>query len=405
MTDLEDALTRTLARAATRAPAARPDLLGRVAARHAERRRRGLAAIAVAAAVAVAVVAGSTVTLVRLTAGPDLPVTRPSPTTGTGMPPAITKVWPKAVRTAPEKLPNGRYLYPQLLLDDHTLLATTLKDDHADRLDGLWTYDMNTGEAGRLARVTTPPGTSVTASYLSIGDGHIGWWTYRREGGHQVVRIWTVPVTGGTPRQVAVLRDAGATGIDMAIGDGKVVWSVWGKDGVHQVPLDGKRPALVPGTEKYYLFQWPWASYPRVHENEPFDVPIGEHLLDLRTGRTVGAVTRPGERGVVCAITWCLTGRTARHRDGSGERALPGQAMPSQNIPLLDRFLMLERRAGTTRGGVVLYDLTSGRSADLGIRSDKRGAMAIPTFDHRLPGMFSYRLGGRFVIVNLAAID
>ncbi len=50
-------------------------------------------------------------------------------------PPSIERVWPQAVHKLPSRLPNGRLFTPELFLDDHTVLAGTVKDGNADKLD------------------------------------------------------------------------------------------------------------------------------------------------------------------------------------------------------------------------------------------------------------------------------
>ncbi len=86
-------------------------------------------------------------------------------------------------------------------------------------------------------------------------------------------------------------------------------------------------------------------------------------------------------------------------REGDTQQ-LPG--MPDISTPALDRFLVLfQRGQGGRMRGQVLYDLTTGRGADLGLRPTDKG---IATLDYRAPGLFWYTRDGKQVIVNLKAI-
>ncbi|WP_248966013.1 hypothetical protein [Sphaerisporangium perillae] len=250
----------------------------------------------------------------------------------------------------------------------------------------------------------------VTASYFAAGDGHIAWWTVRKTDGGLIVDIWAIPIGGGTPRKITTFPGIPHYGgIDLTIAEGKATWSLWKDGGVYQVPLSGGRPALIPGSEKHHLIAWPWAAYPRLETGtssgrvKPPKEPYMGHLLNLRTGERQQATLRPGEKWLNCGITWCVGFRSARHRDGTGERGLPGGVTPISAQPALDRFLLLMQNRAGERLGITLYDLSTGRAVDLGIPSSNQ-QIAVPTFDYRLPGIFRYELGGEQVVVDLAAI-
>ncbi|MFC7646701.1 hypothetical protein ACFQX6_43725 [Streptosporangium lutulentum] len=66
------------------------------------------------------------------------------------IPPSIEKVWPQAVHKIPATLPDGRGYYPELLLDDRTLLVTT---EIREKRRFLWSYDLNSGKPTRIAEI------------------------------------------------------------------------------------------------------------------------------------------------------------------------------------------------------------------------------------------------------------
>ncbi|GAA3115186.1 hypothetical protein [Streptosporangium carneum] len=428
-TDLEKSLAAEFTRAAEHAPKAADDLRARIEAGHRHRRRRGVALYAAAAVVVMstggtfavdALSAHEPAVAIRPTAT-ALPTASPTPSVKkpakkpTPKPPAsppapdrsfppIEKVWPDAVHTVPAALPDGRPFHPELFLDDHTVLARTEQGGNPDRMDGLWAYDITSRTARRLVAVTPPPRTVVTASFVSAGGGQLAWWTVRKQQNKLIVDIWTAPSSGGAQRRVTSFEGVPRYGgIDLAIVGGKAVWSLWGRGGVHQVSLSGGRPEQLPGSAKHTLIGWPWAASPGLSLNRTGDAVTFGDLLDLRTGESSQATAR---KGSTCLITWCLRGSTATRRDGTGRRELPG--FPDGGVataPALDRFLTLVQRGkGGRLRGQVLYDLATGRAADLGLRTDGGSQPSAASLDYRAPGLFAYQRGGKQVIVNLSRI-
>ncbi|MEV0385514.1 hypothetical protein [Nonomuraea sp. NPDC050643] len=407
-TDLERSLASEFARAAGHAPGPRGDLRARIEEGHRVRRRRFVALYA--AGVVVVLSASVPLAVDALTAEPPA-ATDPSPEP-TGRPryrpadksyPPIEKVWPGAVHVIPKKLPNGRAFRPELFLDDDTVLATTLEDGHADRLDGLWAYDLTSRTARRLVQITPPPKTVVTASFISAGGGRLAWWTVRKQDRKRIVDIWAAPASGGARYKVTSFEGVPRFGgIDMQIVGDKAVWSRWGKGGLRQVPLTGGKVETVPGSTGHTLLTWPWAGSPAASSGQFNKVAFGT-LANLQTGQVIGAKVR---RGSTCHVTWCLWDRTATRRDGTGERPVPGDANTNfSRIPALDRFLALSQAGERGRqGGQVLYDLTTGRAGDLGLRPDERGGPGSASLDYRSTGLFTYERDGKQVVVNLAAI-
>ncbi|MBF8188359.1 hypothetical protein ITP53_22025 [Nonomuraea sp. K274] len=402
--NLEMSLAAELAAAARHAPRPADDLLVRVEEEHRRRRRHGVAGFAAAAAV-VLLTAGAPFVI---DAARGTPATPPPAVATTKAPvqeadptyPPIEEVWPGAVHVVPATLPNGRPFRPEVFLDDHTVLVRTERDGNADKMDGLWAYDVAARTARLLVQVTPPPKTVVTASFVLADRDRLYWWTVRKQERKRIVDIWTAPRTGGTQRRLTTFEGVpGYGGIDLEIVGDKAVWTLWGKGGVFEMPLSGDTPRLLPGTSEYTLIGWPWAATPRHDYKQRSDkqVIFGD-LLNIETGKRSKA---PVEPFASCGISWCVKGGTLVGREG-GARELPG--MPDISPPALDRFLtLLQRGKDDGLRGQVLYDLATGRGADLGLRPAKKG-MPTATLDYRARGLFRYDRDGEQVIVNLSAI-
>ncbi|WP_440071293.1 TolB family protein [Streptosporangium sp. OZ121] len=413
MTDIEDKLTRVLAGAADQVPEqARTRLSAAVRARRRPRR----APAALLAAAAVVVVAGGAGTAVRVLGSPavkqpavnatDAQGPMPQPTLKPEeKPPPIERVWPQALHKLPVKLPDGRAYIPQLLIDDRTLLVKTAKGD--GRRQFLWSYDLESGRPRRIAEI--PAGNSTSPSQdVAAGGGNIVWWTsYKEPGRQRVVRIWAVPVGGGSPRKVTdVSLDVTRKGRHIQALE--VVGSdvVFTRDGfgVYRVPLRGGEPRAVPGTEGQYLLRWPWVGHHTDRDAPDRHVDFSE-LFNVETGERRGAVVKPDENFVFCGVDRCSGQRVpkgsdprafVRDRDGSGERTVPFDVRVFDSG--MERFYLRM----PMEGGIFLYDLLTGTSSDLGIQRDKRGGMRIP--DIGFDRLITYQLGEKMYVVDLAAI-
>ncbi|MEU6712791.1 hypothetical protein ABZ897_15025 [Nonomuraea sp. NPDC046802] len=396
--DLEKSLAAEFASAARHAPRPVPDLRERIEHGHRRRRRRGVALYAAAAVVVLSAGVPFTVDAVTPANLPDV-AERPTPAPDRTFP-LIEQVWPKAVRTIPKKLPNGRPFQPELFMNQDTVLARTLKDGNVDKMDGLWAYDLVSGQARRLVQVTPPPKTVVTAPFILTGGGRLAWWTVHKRQGRPIVNIWTAPASGGAQRKVTSFAGVPRFGgIDMQIVGDLAVWSLWGKKGVYQVPLSGGTPRLLPGSEGNSLVSWPWAGDPGAGRGPGQKEVIFGNLRNLQTGeqRRAKAGPRAG-----CHVTWCVWDRTALRRDGTVARELPGMSQGA--LPALDRFLLLLQVGAERRlTGQVLYDLSTGRAGALGVRPTKKG-LAAATLDYRSPGLLSFERNGQLVVVDLTAI-
>jgi hypothetical protein len=410
--DLEMSLTAELAAAARHAPRPADDLLARIEEEHRKRHRHGVVWFAAAASV-VLLTAGAPLVI---DAAGETPAATPSPavaTTEAPVPkadktyPPIEKVWPGAVHVVPAMLPNGRPFTPEVFLDDRTVLVRTEKDGNADKMDGLWAYDVKARTARLLVRVTPPPKTVITTGSVLADRDRLYWWTVRKQERRRIVDIWTAPRAGGTQSRLTTFDGVpGYGGIDLEIVGDKAVWTRWGKGGVFEMPLSGGTPRLLPGTSAYTLIGWPWAATPPYdHKKWKKKRVIFGDLLNIKTGKRGKASVEPP---AFCGISWCVQSGTLVSREGS-TRDLPGMPRVADSLSLaLDRFLLLTQQTGEGRPrGQVLYDVTTRRGADLGLRPAKRGeqwGMPVAVLDHRAPGLFRYDRDGKQVIVNLRAI-
>ncbi|MGW7480053.1 TolB family protein [Nonomuraea muscovyensis] len=365
MNDLENRLSRTLAGAAGRAPHAPGTLARAVEARYRRRRQRGRALLAAAAVV---VLAGGTSYALR---GEDIravPATPPTATSDqvrlTALPEPIEQVWPAAVRKIPAKLPDGRPFQPLAFIDERTLLVTT--QQRFEVAHAVHAYDLDGGELRKIADAPRPEGTVLFASGFTIGADQVVWWTKLDDGRAQ---IWSAPLAGGEARTVTTHQvDGGGheNGLDgLAVTGDRVVFSI-NEGGVFAVPLGGGTVQPVEGGAGLHLLSWPWAGTVGMRGPEE---PMFGTIRNLETDETRTALVRAGEKEIICGLTVCL-GWTAdgttfqRLRDGSRETATPCE--PSRFAP--GRFCTTAVAADRHPLGVALYDTTTGKSADLGIR-------------------------------------
>ncbi|UBU13152.1 TolB family protein [Nonomuraea gerenzanensis] len=430
MTDLEEQLSRVLSGAAHHAPQASPGLAATVKTRHRRRRTRAAAAYAVAAVVLVVGGAGVAVNALGTSAAPQPAVgpTREPEPPADRIPPPVEQVWPQAVHKIPAKLPDGRAYYPQLLLDEHTLLVMTGVQD-GDR-QFLWSYDLRDGRPTRIAEIPPTKGSAIFADGVTAGGGDIVWWaSYKEAGGPRVARIWTVPATGGRPRPVTdvplgnVMKQGHINGLTVV---GSDVVFAYEKGGVHRVPLSGGTPRPVKGAERHHVLQWPWVG---VHRGQA----VFRDLLNVETGERRDAVVKAGEQ-VRCGVERCagvaveyrtvkverrrdasgkeircgdrrcpetartqtITRRFVRDRDGSAERELPRDFQIGDDAGL-ERFFKVTLNGPGGEPVLTLWDADTGRSADLGLRRD-------PIPDGGLDRLMAYPIKNEMYVLDLAAI-
>jgi hypothetical protein len=398
--ELEQALRRTFAEAAERAPKAPPGL-GRLEGSRPRGRSRGYPRVAlVAAAVAVAV-GGATVGGRTLLTG-----THASGTATAGASPALhrlkkttvppmEKVWPQAIHRLSKRLPNGREYQPLTFLDGHTLLVST--ESSYEKADALYVYDLRKHTARQVTTVVTPPKATMFASYFTTGDGYVAWAIAGERGGE----VWAAPLTGGKAHRVA--RTGTAAPNHLAIDGGNVYWSLPRAPGVYRAPIAGGAARLVGGTGSEYILQWPWVGSPRDSRGLSAGVRFAT-IKNVRTGETRSA--RLTDRAAWhCGPTWCV-GQTsdfvteAQRRDGGGRHAIPDVMSMSAVPPSLDRFVITAPAGGTT----AVYDLKTGRIGDLGV-TFKKSQDVVSTLPQE-PGnpLYYTETGGGYVLVDLAAI-
>lgn len=291
--------------------------------------------------------------------------------------------------TVPGTLPDGSEFTPGHFLDARTAVGAApgpggrtlrLVLRHAD------------GSIRQLRSL--PPGGDPIPFASSATD--LVW----AEGGNQ---LWAADLR--LPRSPArlVTSDLGPgvfTGspFDLVLHDGKVSWAVRAADAVTEirsVPVTGGRVTV--RAEKGFWGQsaWPWLT-------DGSDQTSTARLRDLTTGRDT-EVTGSGTELLTCGPAWCrvavveargITRLELMRHDGSGRVAIAGGTATSAGteVAVLDRFaLLFETRAVAgqqntatllaydialaslveispsvtevfTRGGVVWWSTTSGRS-------------------------------------------
>ncbi|MGR6912627.1 TolB family protein [[Actinomadura] parvosata] len=387
--DLEADLARVIGRAAERAPQAPSDLPARVVSRSRRRRSRTLAA---ATAVAVVVVAGGVALSVRgLQGAPDVAVHPATPTATT--PGLVEQVWPDAVWKIPAKLrEGGRKLRPVIFIDDRTLLLETWASH--EKADALYAYELDTGRTRKITDIRTPKG--VFASAFTAGAGRIFWQTIE----DTRTRLWSVPITGGEPAPLPTDAPIRKGADKLVVTGDRLAFSAFQGGGVFTVPLDGGAVTPVKNAVEHHILTWPWVGMPG--DYTPDNEPSFKELYNVETGEMSLALVRPGDEYVRCGVTTCVGvgagGKPfVRLRDGSQERELPDTAMHGLSM---DRFMTVSL---PTRGQALL-DLVTGKSGDLGLRPDAKGAMTSVQPGIRNDRLVWYELKGRLVIIDLARI-
>ncbi|MER7500525.1 hypothetical protein AB0L05_12130 [Nonomuraea pusilla] len=430
MNDLENELSRLLADAAERAPRAPTGLSATVKTRYRRRRARSAALLAAVTVAAVIGGAGTVVKIVRTSAVPqsasnatDKPTGMAKPPTDV-IPPSIEKVWPQAVHKIPAVLPDGRDYYPELLLDDRTLLVITGIKGGKRRF--LWSYDLHSGKPTRIAEIPLTKGSQSFADDIAAGGGNIVWWAYKEAGKNRVAQIWTVPVRGGTPRPVSDVPMAHATKqlgqiTDLTVVGTEVIFA-YEKGGVYRVPLSGGQVQPVKGAEQQHILRWPWVGTHRVMDDflELFNAETGErrHAVvaadeEVRCGviRCMGMKVRYEK--VPCTVKSCadktkkervILRSFVRNRDGSGERALPAATDLFGPTDLaLDRFFKHVLQGPRGESVMALYDVETGKTADLGLRPDAKGFISVPQSGR--DALMTYRVGDQMYVLDLSTIE
>ncbi|MFD2353025.1 hypothetical protein ACFSTC_32680 [Nonomuraea ferruginea] len=217
------------------------------------------------------------------------------------------------------------------------------------------------------------------------------------------------PDLGGSPRGRRGAADREPTderGLDKVeiVGD-RVAFSAR-SGGVFTVPLGGGEVEPLENGAGMHLLSWPWIGTPG-----PYGAGEGTRyglIRNLRTGETDRALARDGEQVHACGVTLCVgsSGATAFHRlrDGSRQQELPGGM--AWTPPALDRFHVATIPYGEDSVGVVLFDLRTGASADLGVpskRTDGGVSVMSPGFDDD-GRLLAYPAGDTLRVIDVTKI-
>jgi hypothetical protein len=306
---LERELERTLAGAAEGAPRPGPGLVAAV--RYRRRRRRHRRAMVVAGACAVALVAmGATVVL------------RPEPRTAPAARPQwsgtvpdidgakpIEEVWPRAVRSLPATLPDGRgYSVHALLGDDRYLVLP--------KAYGVWTarlsvYDAGAGTATPLAGVPelpTPkpippdpgPMNPRRTTFLGTAAGRVVWaietdhesvpadvevWSVRLDGEGRARRLARLDAPGRGNTTAGAVRDDAAYLIQVSYdGTGR---DVTAHTAVHRIPLDGGEVHSLIGVDRLWPNQGDPAWLRTTGDDVELGLPLRGELWNVVTGERI----------------------------------------------------------------------------------------------------------------------
>jgi hypothetical protein len=306
-TDLEAALTRTMAAAAATAPA--PDR-GFANAVHTRQKqiRTGRTSLTVAASVAavVSVLIGMSLYVrphpeSETPSASDVPIATDPPLDH--LPPAA-ETWPNAVRRLPGELPGGDVYTVAALLDDGRYIIYT-----AERVLE-WTP--SNGDIRELGHLVQPSGKSDYHIFrVAVGDGQVAWVT--TFSGSTVAlepvgsEVWTAPLAGGDRRRVL---DASAK-LDvealMVVGNDVIV----DHGGLSRIPVAGGARTPIPDSVDLNLSPTlPWAVGSMAPD---LDVPI----LNLATGERRSIPRFNGGTGYAyCSPEFCIATDTTSYSIG-----------------------------------------------------------------------------------------
>lgn len=404
--ELEGELARVMRAAGEDAPRPELNLVEQIDARGRRRRRNQVRTIVACGTAIVAVGAvGLAVETLRPNtfqpAGGNTVQTEPEPEQSPGEKesrgeaasvPLAKDVWPQAVHRIPEKLPDGRKIFPLTFLDANTLLITT--QSSFEKTDALVRYDLRTHATEEIAKVDSPG----YANDFRVQDGWIVWWALVEKSKTPGTEIWGVPVAGGEARRLVV---APGSGIDyLAVGGGEVHWSYnQNEKQVYSAPLTGDGQArAIPGSKGYHIVSWPWIGSPGDPQKDgsiPEQQVLYRTLRNVETGATRTTTDLKGRWS--CGLSWCVGVSNdksyAQQRDGSGRRSFDGVSFDSvitlTPMPARDRFVVNE---------VTIADTHTGKVA----RLDHEGNGFRMAADDRMH--YSFVKNG-YELIDLAAIE
>ena len=391
-TPLERSLATTLEAEVLAAVEPDPEFFVAVHRRVRRRRRRRVVVAGCAAVLALAV--GAT-TVVTVTAGTDQAPTVAASTEPPKLPDLdLTKlpdfanlkapgeVWPDAVSTLPNRLPDGGIYWAVDMLPDNRYLVLT-GPKPADFTDipagGFVNAKVAIFDVGRntLTALSDPNEAAGTSFYFTVYAGVVGdhamWYGYGTREGKEVTDVWSAPLSGGAARKVVTLTADQPR--DRADGFGitpqGVTWRMPTPGvpptqnderktvGFYRIGPTGGTPRLVPGSEGFTWISGDWSTSDR-------DLTSG-HLWNVATGERRAWTRNPAIVGeLFCGPLWCggksTSGRPGIQKlDGTGYVELPvGVAI----YPINDgrKASVTVKEIGQARDRVV-WDMTTGRAA------------------------------------------
>lgn len=367
--------------------------------------------------------------------------------------PPIAETWPEAVHVLPSRLSGGGHWVPQVMVDDHRLIAT----NRARHPTELWVVDVKRHRARKIADLPYP--STWQPVQFAAGSGHVVWLTHSQQDRIWKLRLdiedpprlvarlpvnWSPPHNGwhGSWTQGQLVIDGDVVYVSRPHSDPGLVLAddpslVLGGDppagpGLLRVPLRGGQPEPVPGTERQQIVMWPWLG-----ELPSDDCTIGpsggcldldgmclcylpptsdsmlyRNLRNLKTGERRSAALPPAAYAVACTVSICVSqseeGTRVSRRDGHRNRNLDGSVIDETGPITLDRFLMLYRtsadgKADSPENDLVLYDLRSGVSVPTGLMATPSG-LGEPLISTPTDRLLWWEDGEGLVIVDLGAI-
>lgn len=277
----EEALVRTLTRAARSAPEPVEDLVVTIG-RQRRRRRRARVQSVLAVAGVIAVVGGMAVARDTLFSrggeGVSMTQAAPSPreaggesgaaprngageTGAGGETPGIevrpaAEVWPMAVSTIPTRSADGHRYRPVTGLSATELLLSA--ESSFERAGRLEVYD-TVRRSGTV--LTTMPVTGVKGYFVQnfeVGSDYIAWWGETPNNSDEWADFWVVPRSGGVAKRVGEVTGDMSKVTRIAVSSDSLLWSVSG-GGIYRMPVGGGRPERLQNTDGLHLLAWPLA--------------------------------------------------------------------------------------------------------------------------------------------------
>ncbi len=412
--DLEERLTRALARAAEDAPLPAGDPVGAVRRRQ-RRRRRRRAGAAAACAVAVATAAVLTGTRLAAPAPPPEYVFSPDRIPDFADLPGPQRVWPDAVHRLPARLPDGsRYSVVAVLGGDRHLVTRNVQSGEAAPS----VFDTRRGTVTVLDSPALTAGLAMSRILMAREVNGKAVWFLEGSRDNRIGReAWAAPLDGGPPIRLTDLPDGSAPRF-AAAGDA-VMWeqeapgSHRSPEGpsvsIRSVPLTGGPAVDVPDTRDRQLADAePWITDQRL-DGGAAPKTSGE-LRNVVTGERVRWTAAADLQYVRCGPAWCTGGASGdriglQSPDGGGRVDLPvgGEWSPTGDGRLAVGHLRVP--GGTAH---VVWDRTTGRAATVSVQGESGSALSadglIPSADFEPEVLTVAASDDELVVLDLRAL-